>query len=94
MNSELRSQRVGALRPNAFGLFDMHGNVQEFVEDLWATIYNNPRKGLGNVEVLRVARGGSWVDSASGVRSARRWGIAPQSRSDHIGLRVARALGP
>ncbi len=64
---------------NAFGLFDMHGNVWEWVEDDWHATYEGaPIDGRARAEPTRgsarVIRGGSWVDSARYVRAAYRAG--------------------
>ena len=89
---------VGSFPPNAFGLYDMVGNVWEWTEDC----YNNSYKGApvdgsawtneGDCNT-RVARGGSWL-LPGGLRSASRFGLTTGSRSVDIGFRVARTLNP
>jgi serine/threonine protein kinase/formylglycine-generating enzyme required for sulfatase activity len=95
---EGRPQPVGQLKPNPFGLFDMHGNVYEWVQDWWDPDYYGQFQEqtavdpTGRVlqEGLRVARGGDWFYSASDARSAARWAIAPAARPwVSAGFRVA-----
>jgi len=86
----------GAYRPNAFGLFDMHGNVREWTADLWHESYDTtPLDGSAATEghgSMRVVRGGGWSDEASILRSAARIRATQYSRSPIIGVRVARNL--
>jgi formylglycine-generating enzyme required for sulfatase activity len=88
---------VGSFKPNAFGLYDMHGNVWEWTEDCWNDEYGPgmPRDGqpalTGDCKG-RVLRGGSWEDGASDVRSAARVANAATDRSWSDGIRVAREL--
>jgi formylglycine-generating enzyme required for sulfatase activity len=88
---------VGTFKPNAFGLYDMHGNVWEWVQDCWHKDYAEvPQEGKGSLykcnERARVLRGGSWVDTARNLRSAYRNRNAPEYRHPTVGFRVARAL--
>ncbi|MBU0487640.1 MAG: formylglycine-generating enzyme family protein [Bacteroidetes bacterium] len=81
---------VGSFAANAFGLFDMHGNVLEWCSD-WLGVYStsaqtNPNGAL--LELNRVLRGGSWRGKETSCRSARRYGNSPGSRSDYIGFRL------
>jgi formylglycine-generating enzyme required for sulfatase activity len=89
---------VGSLKPNAWGLFDMHGNATEWVEDCWTSdpeempvdgsAFSRPR----NCEV-RVVRGGSFAAASSRLRSAFR---LPSRSAKHFyltGFRVALTLG-
>jgi len=85
---------VGSYPPNAFGLHDVHGNVQEWVEDCKNPTYNGaPSDGSAWTTgdcARRVIRGGSWVSDPLVARSARR-GDFPTSRQNRdSGLRVAR----
>ncbi|MBU6238839.1 MAG: SUMF1/EgtB/PvdO family nonheme iron enzyme [Planctomycetes bacterium] len=72
------ASRCGKKLPNAWGLFDMHGNVWEWCWDLYDS--------EGSV---RVSRGGSWLYEAAICRSAYRCGYVPPHRSIRIGFRVA-----
>jgi formylglycine-generating enzyme required for sulfatase activity len=84
---------VGSHPPNAFGLYDLHGNVCEWVEDSWHANYiGAPDEGRAWVEPedsRRLVRGGAWDYLPRLLRSAwRDWHLADQ-RTDNIGFRVA-----
>ena len=88
---------VGQFPANAFGLHDMHGNVREWVHDVWHGNYNGaPTDGSpwtsGGDSARRVLRGGSWLRSPWELRSDARDTDAPGARSSEIGFRVARTL--
>jgi formylglycine-generating enzyme required for sulfatase activity len=81
---------VGSFRPNAFGLFDMHGNVWEWCAD-WYGAYptQNVTDPAGPAEgAIRVFRGGSWFDGAADARSAQRDAHDPGRRHSIYGFRV------
>ncbi|MDR3445543.1 MULTISPECIES: SUMF1/EgtB/PvdO family nonheme iron enzyme [unclassified Dyella] len=82
--------------PNAFGLYDMDGNVSEWVQDCWHDSYlRAPRDGSAWVNPgcgVRVVRGGSWGSSPDQVRSAYRQGADASVRSGRVGFRVLREL--
>jgi formylglycine-generating enzyme required for sulfatase activity len=85
---------VGALRANAFGLFDLIGNVAEWVEDCYTDSYvGRPRDGRAWVWnggcPRRVLRGGSWTSPAERARSASRDAADPALHADTVGFRVA-----
>jgi len=87
---------VGSFPPNAFGLFDMEGNVWQWVEDCWHDSYKGaPVDGSawlrGDCQ-RRVVRGGAFNRDRSFMRSATRYWIVGQLRSALAGFRVARSL--
>ncbi len=90
---EYRQQttNVGIFPPNAFGLYDIHGNVWEWCEDTWHDNYNGaPTDGSAWVSEnnQKMLRGGSWVSHAINCRSAYRgWGVRDH-RNDNVGFRV------
>jgi formylglycine-generating enzyme required for sulfatase activity len=92
-----RTTEVGLYPPNAWGLCDMHGNVWEWVEDVWHENYEGaPDDGRawtkdGDSRV-RVLRGGCWDNGPGDVRSAVRIRGDTGCRGNSFGFRVARAL--
>ena len=87
------SSAVGRYRPNAFGLYDMIGNVWEYVADCWRE--SLPTSGRAYVEEpceARRVRGGSWDDWPEELRSARRSRVKPDAPRNDGGFRIARAL--
>jgi autotransporter-associated beta strand protein len=92
-----RTTAVGSFASNAFGLFDMHGNVWEWVEDCFAENYAAGQPSDGSAFRSdscsnRVNRGGSWYGYPQFLRSANRDGDAPSNRLNFLGFRVARTL--
>ncbi|MDR4504091.1 MAG: SUMF1/EgtB/PvdO family nonheme iron enzyme [Candidatus Scalindua sp.] len=88
---------VGEKEPNAFGLYDMHGNVYEWVEDDWHGDYKGaPNDGKAWTDKprgsFRVIRGGSWGDDAQRCRSALRGGLGPGARGNFVGFRLSRSV--
>jgi formylglycine-generating enzyme required for sulfatase activity len=83
---------VGSFPANAWGLFDMHGNVLEWCEDyLFGYPINDavdPRGTESGPHPVRVLRGGCWFDEAESCRSASRLGNDPGVRNDASGLRI------
>ena len=89
---------VGSFEPNAFGLYDMHGNVWEWVADCWHGNYNGaPTDGSawtsGCVSDSAFVRGGSWFDSPRHLRAALRAGDRPSFRFT-VGFRLVQDLNP
>ncbi len=90
-----KTDAVGAYSANAFGLYDMHGNVWEWVEDCYAPSYAGaPTDGsaVGGACAQRAYRGGGYADRVDALRSANRRRAAPALRDASIGFRVARDL--
>ena len=87
---------VGSFQPNPFGLFDMAGNVSEWVEDCWHSTYaqapDDPSAWVNPGCKTRVIRGGSWSSSPDQARSAFRLAASPETRASRVGFRVARDL--
>lgn len=89
---------VGSHPANAFGLFDMHGNLWEWCEDVYDPGFyaRSPRENplrLGEGK-SRVMRGGSWVTRAESLRSANRGHGWPDMRTAFYGLRLVRLASP
>ncbi|MGB2178346.1 MAG: formylglycine-generating enzyme family protein, partial [Hyphomonas sp.] len=89
---------AGAYAPNAFGLYDMHGNAAEWVADCWfhdyTGRYGDAAAEQGAEKCSRVVRGGGWEKIPSYVRSAVRDAYPSSGRDDAIGFRVARDPDP
>jgi formylglycine-generating enzyme required for sulfatase activity len=84
---------VGSFKPNAFGLYDMAGNVFQWTQDCFGDYAKAPANG-GAAEAEncaeRVVRGGSWTSRPRFTRSASRDVYAPVNRNDVVGFRLAR----
>ena len=89
-----QTTEVGSLPyANNFGLADMHGNVREWVEDIWHDNYEGaPTDGsawlTGGDSTFRVLRGGSWYSYGDSCRSAVRLNRTPDTRDYYLGFRV------
>jgi serine/threonine protein kinase/formylglycine-generating enzyme required for sulfatase activity len=89
---EAYAHRVGQKRPNAFGLYDMHGNVWELPLDLYSGQVpggTDPEVSVGRSNAYVVRRGGSWSQTAAQCRSARRSGQSSTEAYGSLGFRVA-----
>jgi formylglycine-generating enzyme required for sulfatase activity len=97
-NSDNRTHPVGQKHPNAWGFYDMQGNVWEWCEDWFAADFYDKSPTLDPVNretsPERIIRGGSWFLDWSNIRASVRSGNPPGSRTQYIGFRLACDLGP
>jgi formylglycine-generating enzyme required for sulfatase activity len=96
-NSNRKTQAAGTKEANAFGLYDMQGNVYEWVADPWHDSYENaPSDGSvwqnDPAPNRHVVRGGSWYFDAKELRSASRAGPPSGLQDGNVGFRVGRTL--
>ncbi|MFQ3226258.1 MAG: sulfatase activating formylglycine-generating enzyme [Lentimonas sp.] len=90
---------VASYAPNAWGLYDMHGNLWEWTGD-WSGEYSkiqtvNPASPNNDSETdinlrTRILRGGSYYDEVEAARSGNRWQYAPSIATDYIGFRIVK----
>jgi len=97
VNSSSNTHPVGKKKPNSWGLYDMHGNVWEWVQDEWHSNYKGaPTDGSawnsGHGSSLRIDRGGSWDYYAGSCRSAYRECSNPGFRTPRLGFRLLQEL--
>jgi formylglycine-generating enzyme required for sulfatase activity len=100
----LHPSPVGSFKPNTFGLYDMHGNVRQWVEDTYQKTYEGApndgsawvqeayREFRGIAPIFRVVRGSSWRDFAFFLSAIERTPKYPDERDDTMGFRIARTL--
>jgi formylglycine-generating enzyme required for sulfatase activity len=95
-NSGSETHLVGQKKPNPWGLYDIHGNVWEWVQDRW---HDKHEGALSNGSAWedgggssRVVRGGSWVNNARNCRSAARGWVDTGDRCKFVGFRLLRKL--
>jgi len=99
--SKGKTTSVGSYAPNAWGLYDMHGNVYEWCWNLNVYYNQDPRYDPGPPPTAtnptgegsgsnRVIRGGAWNNAASEVSSAYRNYTSPVTTSNYVGFRVVR----
>jgi formylglycine-generating enzyme required for sulfatase activity len=87
-NSGNKTHEVGLKPPNAWGLYDMHGNVLEWCWDWWnGEVQTDP---VSSSRFRRMVRGGCWSSPAENLRSAYRFHNLPDYRSSFFGFRLAR----
>ena len=98
------TSEVGTKKPNAWGLFDMHGNVMEWVSDWYDSQHYQEASAKNDPGPLtardpeyqqKVVRGGAWgglfgKGESAQLRSAKRWGIVPWTQAFYLGFRCAR----
>ncbi len=101
---DFKPHPVKLLKPNNWGLYDMHGNVQEWVQDAceWRTIWSagtgtltrtyvdGIKDPLETKGVHRVVRGGGWFQNSKYQRSAYRTNYKPVARRNSLGFRLVR----
>ena len=93
-----RTAPVGSFQAIRFGLYDVHGNVREWVEDCWNPSHAGaPPDGSARTSgdcSHRVVRGGSWFDEPKFLRATNRERNTAGNRDNIVGFRVARTLAP
>lgn len=96
MNSSSKTHQVGEKRPNGLGIYDMSGNVWEWVSDLYQKDYygapqvDNPQGPLTGSK--RVMRGGSWYNDHKNVGASIRGYDSPEHRSINLGFRIVYSI--
>jgi formylglycine-generating enzyme required for sulfatase activity len=88
---------VGTFKPNPWGLYDILGNVAEWVEDCYVAHYKEASTKDDSATtsedcISRVVRGGSWGNALRTLRAAYRLGFKPNDRGNNIGFRLARSV--
>jgi len=98
-NSQGRTAPIGGKKPNGLGLYDMSGNVWEWVEDCWHVSYQDaPKDGRAWGEAgggdcgRRVIRGGAWNDDPMNLRALDRFWYFADNQPNGIGFRLAQDI--
>jgi formylglycine-generating enzyme required for sulfatase activity len=92
-NTRGQSQPIGTGRPNAWGLYDMHGNVAEWCWDRYSRFSMGGTDPVGpSAGLLRIVRGGSWQQPATDARAAARQRRPMSRRLRSVGFRLVRSL--
>ncbi len=92
-NSNKKAHRVGQKKANPWGLYDIHGNVWEWVQDAYAQELPRGTNPLQSSGRNRVVRGGSWGSGAEFLRSANRhYGVFPGISDFFVGVRLVRTM--
>jgi len=89
-NSENQTHMVGLKAPNPWGLYDMHGNVYEWVQDFYKNELPGGTDPIVEDGSLHVIRGGCYYSTGHNLRSAYRSGDYPDNRLDVLGFRLVR----
>jgi len=95
-NAAGNDPQVGVLKPNPWGLYDVHGYLWEFTADEWSADYEHAPADGSAVKVTDetesiVIRGGSWKDSFPKLRSTARREVSRKTRDDAIGFRCVKS---
>ena len=92
-NSMRSTQEVGAKQPNSWGIYDMKGNVWEWVFDGYTSYCTTPAINPRREASIRVFRGGSWLSESSELRDTDRCFDVPTTKRNFLGFRICRTMG-